>query len=245
MTFGRLPFLSQMISEHYDIGEVVACEPIPRGYVNSSYAVDTLADGKRNRYFLREYRAGRTEDEILFEHSVIDHLVAKGCEIVARVIRARDDRTSVRLPDEARSGDGAEETFYAIFDYLPGEDKYAWTDPVRSIPHLMEAAAVLARSHGLVSDLQPKGRGSEPAIVDHLPLIADNLLRQAERAPQTELDAFLQSNLDLVLKSITEASEAFSQADCQAMPRIAIHGDYHPGNLKFENDTVTGLFDFD
>lgn len=245
MKFRKQPFLSQMVSEHYDIGEVVACEPIPRGDVNTGYAVDTLSDGETSRYFLREYRMGRTEEAILFEHSVIDHLVAKGCGFVARVIRARDDRTLVRLPDEERDGDSAEKTFCAIFDYLPGEDRYLWTSPVRSIPHLREAATVLAHFHGLVSDLQPKGRRSEPAIADHLPSIAENLLRQAQKPSQTELDDLLRSNLDLVLNSITETSGAISEPDCQLMPRMVIHGDYHAGNLKFENDRVTGLFDFD
>ena len=245
MRFGREPLLSRIVSEHYDIGEVVACEPIPRGGVNTSYAVDTLSGGETSRYLLREYRKGRTEEEILFEHSVIDHLVAKGCELVARVIRTRDDRTLVSLTNEGSDGDSAEKTFCAIFEYLPGEDRYLWTSPVRSIPHLREAATVLAHFHGLVSDVRPEGRRSEPAIADHLPSIAENLLRQAEKTSRTELDAFLQSNLDLVLNSIVETSGAITEPDCQLMPRMVIHGDYHAGNLKFENDRVTGLFDFD
>jgi homoserine kinase type II len=29
------------------------------------------------------------------------------------------------------------------------------------------------------------------------------------------------------------------------MPQIVIHGDYHPGNLKYMLDQVSGMFDFD
>ena len=31
----------------------------------------------------------------------------------------------------------------------------------------------------------------------------------------------------------------------RALPQMMIHCDYHPGNLKFEGETVSGLFDFD
>lgn len=29
------------------------------------------------------------------------------------------------------------------------------------------------------------------------------------------------------------------------MPHVVIHGDYHPGNLKFQDGKVVGVFDFD
>ena len=34
------------------------------------------------------------------------------------------------------------------------------------------------------------------------------------------------------------------QKKYHAMPRLAVHGDYHPGNLKFKDGKVTGVFDF-
>jgi homoserine kinase type II len=35
-----------------------------------------------------------------------------------------------------------------------------------------------------------------------------------------------------------------SQEKYSAMPRLAVHGDYHPGNLKFQGGKVIAVLDF-
>jgi homoserine kinase type II len=65
------------------------------------------------------------------------------------------------------------------------------------------------------------------------------------RSKGTVFDAYVQAHLDLVRRGIHVAGSALSVPGADLMPQIVIHCDYHPGNLKFEGDRVTGLFDFD
>jgi homoserine kinase type II len=51
--------------------------------------------------------------------------------------------------------------------------------------------------------------------------------------------------LDRVSDNIATTMAALSEPQARTLPEIVIHCDYHPGNLKFTSEAVTGLFDFD
>ncbi len=76
------------ILSHYDLGELVDCEKNERGFVNTSYAICMMAAGERRRFFLRKYKQGIGEEELRFEHSLIEHLVEAGAP-VARIHHTR------------------------------------------------------------------------------------------------------------------------------------------------------------
>ncbi|MCL2670972.1 MAG: phosphotransferase [Clostridiales bacterium] len=44
---------------------------------------------------------------------------------------------------------------------------------------------------------------------------------------------------------VIDSVQAFLQRDCKSLPRQLIHRDMHPGNLLFENGTLSGYLDFD
>ena len=48
---------------------------------------------------------------------------------------------------------------------------------------------------------------------------------------------------------IINVSKIFTKTSLKKMynelPHLAIHGDYHPGNLKFEDEKIKGVFDFE
>jgi homoserine kinase type II len=214
----------EIISRHYEIGELVDCEQLHLGYVNISYIIETVINDRKNKYFLRRYKKGIREEEVEFEHSVINHLVKKEFNLVARVINTRDGKTFVRQFEDG--DDEGKDVFYAVFDFLPGEDKYTWFNPACSDEELQNAAAVLAQFHDAVSDLSPEGKRHEPKIIDLLPRIAENVDRYAKRA-------------------INRTLHAISDREYKQLVHQVIHCDYHPGNLKFQNGKITGLFDFD
>src|SRR5512138_900083 len=103
----------QDVLSHYDLGELVDFQRNERGFVNTSYAICTLAGGERRRYFLRKYKRGIREEELLFEHSIVEHLARAGTP-VARIHHTRSGQTYLQ-----RRG-----AFYTIFDFLPGEDRF-------------------------------------------------------------------------------------------------------------------------
>jgi homoserine kinase type II len=230
------------ILAHYDLGELVDYERDTRGFVNTSYAIDTLRDEQVSRYFLRRYKKEIREEELQFEHALIDHLVARGFSCVARILKTRTGESYLHWQ---AGGPGAPGEFVAIFQFLPGEDRYTWVSPACDAAETAQAAVLLARYHSAVSDFEPRGRRSEPKILELLPAIAENVASSLGRSKHTAFDDVLAANAGRVLHSIETTRRSLERLECARLPQLVIHCDYHPGNLKFQEGEITGLFDFD
>ncbi len=231
----------QDVLTHYDLGELVDLEKNERGFVNTSYCICTLARGERRRYFLRKYKRGIHEEELLFEHSIIEHLVEAGAP-VARIHHTRSGATYLHRRDGPSDTRGS---YYTIFDFLPGDDLFTWVDPVLSGPQLASSAAVLARLHSDASGFIPLGRRSEPRIRELLPVIAQTWAASPSRSKHTVFDERIAAHLDLIRDDVAATLAALQEPAALSLPEMIIHSDYHPGNLKFTGDSVTGVFDFD
>jgi homoserine kinase type II len=239
----RTQRLRELLDEHYDIGELAGVRMLDRGYVNVSYEIQTRKGGETRRYFLRQYKRGIREEEVRFEHSIVRHLARKGFTLSADLIPTRNGGTYVRHLEEH---DGEqEEVYFAVFEYLPGEDRYTWDNPACTETELAEAARVLARYHRAVHDLKPRGTRYEAGIIDLLPTISGNLMKYAKRAGCTRFDAYFLKNLDHILQVIQTARDRIDPEQYRTLPQVAVHCDFHPGNLKFQGQRVVGVFDFD
>jgi homoserine kinase type II len=230
------------IISRYDIGEIIGWERNDRGYVNTGYAVETWREGARWTYFVKRYHAQKKRSELVFEHSLINHLVANGFASVAPVRQARDGSTFVR---GGAGEDGRRAAYYAVFDFLPGEDRYTWVSPACTDRELQNAAAVLAAFHSAVFGFRPDGEKSEAAIVDLLPDIANTLAGYPAQTKHTAFDANLLRELKPILAHLARAQEALGAPEYDALVHCVIHCDYHPGNLRFQSDAIVGLLDFD
>ncbi len=233
----------EIVDRYYEIGDLVDVRKLDRGYINVSYEIDTEEGGRKQRYFLRRYKRGIREEEIRFEHSIVKHLMKREFPLSAGLIFRRDGGTYVKEVEE-RNGE-TEEVYYAIFEFLKGEDKYTWDNPACSRKELANAARVLARYHDAVSGLRFEGRRYEAKIIDLLPTIGGNLMKYAKRTGNTKFDAYFLKHLDFTLNVIDETLKQINRDEYNELPQIAIHSDYHPGNLKFRKGSVVGLFDFD
>jgi len=227
------------VFQHYDLGRLVALERNERGYVNASFVCDV--DRSAARYFVRKYKKGVGESDVRFEHSVINRLVAAGSPPVAALHLTRDGRTYVhRVSSVDPQGD-----FFAIFDFLPDEDRYTWVGP-RCLPKESRSAAIMqAQFHQAMAGFQPEGRRKEPRILDLLPLIASRLAAASGLSKHTVFDACLAENQELLQQDLRETLEVLQEPPARELPQVVIHCDYHPGNLKFRGSEVTGVFDFD
>jgi homoserine kinase type II len=226
---------------HYDLGELVEYEKNERGFVNSAYAISMLDGGERKRYFLRKYKRGIGQEELAFEHSLIEHLVAAGSP-VAGIHHTRSGQTYLHLLEGEDDSVGA---FYTVFDYLAGEDRFTWVDPVLSDAQLADSAAVLAQLHADAASFIPRGRRVEPRILELLPLIQETWWSCPAKSKGTVFDAHIAEQMDEIAKSVAATLAVLRDAAAKALPETVIHCDYHPGNLKFTGDAVTGVFDFD
>ena len=224
---------------HYDLGELVAFEKNERGFVNTSFAIETLADGVKTKRFFRKYKVGVKEEELLFEHSVIERLVAHGSPPVARLLKTREGKTFVMRTDAESP------VFYAIFDFLTGDDRYTWVAPRCAHAELVSAARTLAQFHSAVSDLKPAGLRAEPRIADLLSQLSRDVTVFQSRSKHTAFDQCLIEHKDLIQESIAQTLGVLNEPEVRKLPQLVVHCDYHPGNLKFQGEQVSGLFDFD
>ncbi len=233
--------IKHIISTNYNIGDLMDFEQIHLGTVNKSFIIRTT-DKIKKEYFFRKYNPGNTKNEIEFEHSVITHLKEKRFTLVAEFIHTKDGKTFVHR-------NKGQDHFYAIFEILHGKDKYSWDNPDCRKNDLKNAVGVLAKFHNLIFDLKPEKKRCEPKIKDLLPQIAQHVSSCAKKKGKTPFDICLSKNLDTILSTIDQTLNVF---DCgvqggeyKDLVQMVIHCDYHPGNLKFQNNTITGLFDFD
>ena len=229
------------ILNHYRLGRLVSFERNERGFVNTSFALETEMNGARRKYFLRRYKRGTSEDEIKFEHSILQHLLAKDFKWVAPVIAAASGETYVRH----RLAEGIAEDYYAIFEFLSGEDRYTWFDPHCSQQEIAAAANVLAQFHQAVRDLKPQDRKSEAKIFDLLATLQGNLAVSSSLGSDAQVENYLHENATCILDHVGRTLSALQETQCQDCPQIVIHCDFHPGNLQFTGSQVSALFDFD
>jgi len=227
---------------HYELGELVRHERDKRGTVNVSYSIETLKDGQRRKYFLRRYKSGIRREELLFEHSLVNHVANHSTCPVAKLHRTRNGSTFYWRadPDDVSPGH-----FYAIFDFLRGEDRYTWVGPRCTPYELRNAGALLAAYHTAVSTFEPEGMRAEKKILDLLEEIETVWAEAPAKSKGTAFDGFLIENFEAVRQSIAETRAWLDTPEVRSLPEIAIHSDYHPGNLLFDGEQISGLIDFD
>ncbi len=234
--------LLQEILSNFDLGELLSYERDRRGTVNTSFTIETDRLSEKRKYFLRQYKQGIKEQELQFEHSLINHLAGKGYPPIACVHPALGGSTYLIKP-----GGHAEEEplYYAVFDFLSGEDRYTWVNPICTDLEVERSAQILAQFHSAVIDFSPQGRRVEPCILELLPIIQGTATNAARQSKNTSFDHYLAENLPFIQAEAKHVIEILSQMPATNMPQIVIHCDYHPGNLKFEGEDIVGLFDFD
>lgn len=224
---------------HYDLGHLVDWQPDRRGTCNVSFVIETEREGQRSRYFLRRYKDSTRPEEIDFEHSLIRHLLERGTCPVARVHATRAGPTYLRL-----DSDGGQAHFYAVFDFLPGEDRYTWVGPRCTRGELRQAGALLAEFHRAASTLIPEGRRQEPKILELLGVIERAWMEAPAKSRGTVFDRELAANLESMRRCIDRTRRRLAKA-ASRLPECFIHCDYHPGNLRFAGSEISGVVDFD
>jgi homoserine kinase type II len=227
---------------NYDLGDLVRFKQNLLGYNNTNYAITTIKQGVQKNYFFRRYKLEIHTDEIIFEHAVINHLLNQNFDLVARVHQTTNGDSFVLGPAKAGS---SQLVHYAVFDFLEGEDKYTWIDPQLSSAEVQSAASTQAQFHNAVFNFEPPGSRVEPRILELLPNIAENLKLVLNKTKGSAFDALLTKYLAFLLDECSKMQRYCAHLDWSAAPQMVIHCDYHPGNLKFRDREVVGLFDFD
>ncbi len=162
-------------------------------------------------------------DRIVVRHAVVKQLASAGVPVAAP---REDSRGGTVLADASR--------VYELIPFIEGESWKA--SPARA----RGAGGLLARLHDATGEIDasvlarlrpPTGflAGDDLQSLVGSGLIADD---------GTEL-GFLRGTLAECLDRVRAAGLG------PAMPALLVHGDFHPGNMRWRGDDVAGLFDFD
>ncbi len=229
--------ITEIVEDLYDIGTLTDVYEILGGYNNRSFEIHICKEGCNGVYFMRKYKYGITSEEIWFEHSLINHAIQNGLTIGARTVVNKAGKPYVE-PANSKS-------MFAIYEYLPGEDKYTWDNPMDlTDTEFRNGARVLADFHNAVRDFDPgKLQRREPPILRLWPLFAENITGLAKTDRVGKLLPYLRERLKEIVDMIVR--NPFDPTDVGRMPVIPTHYDFHPGNLKWSDEKVVGIFDFD
>ena len=228
--------ISEIIEKYYDIGTVREVTEIHGGYNNRGFCIRTRRDRHSHTYFVRQYKDGVTRKEIQFEHALINHAIEKGLTICAGLVPARNGETLAQPVNSDK--------MFAVFENLGGEDKYTWTNTDLTDTEFRNAAGVLAEFHNAVRDFAPgRLKRGESSIMELLPIIVQNFMHLGQKMNEGEFQSYYMANLNAILGAIERNTAASHEIG--GLPVIPTHYDFHPGNLKWDDEAVTGLFDFD
>lgn len=208
------------ILSHYPLGELRGA--VRGGGTAGSKAKITTRSGT---YLIRRRRQEFSAEPIVrFDHSVLRQLAAIGVGCAVPVA-TRQGRSWLELAGHV----------YEITPWLEGDP----FDPASTV-QLERLGRSLGQLHAAADQLDPEGdkpwrREDDPR---ELGPKLEATVRALEPGQQRECVAWLQQQLRQVADHLDEASYA-------ALPQCVIHGDIHPGNVKFDLAGRTLFFDFD
>jgi homoserine kinase type II len=235
--------IETLFAAHWDRGPLIRLWEIGGGYCNRSFGLHALKGKRERKFLLRRYNPKVIESEIRFEHALISHLRRNGFHLAAAVIPCPDGATYARTTSPETAGGGP--VFWALFDFLEGQDKYTWMDVDLNEREFVSCADILARLHhagrGFVKP--PGADRAQPRIMALMETFKGAFAALAAAADERVCDRLLRDNLQRITAVIDRCLTA--EKRFHGMPELPIHCDFHPGNLKYGHDRGIGLFDFD
>jgi Ser/Thr protein kinase RdoA (MazF antagonist) len=191
------------------------------GTASPKWAVTT----EKGRYMVRVRPAEfASEDAARFDHEVLRRLLEAGLPVPAPVPRP-DGSTWLKLNGR----------LYEVLGWIEGKP---WDETDPDIP--ASIGSFLARFHTVLST-EAMAAGKKRAREDHPDLVSPYLdavrARPTGRAAAKALEE-VSRQLDLVR---TELDGGLYKS----LPHGIIHGDFHPGNIRFSDSQVAAVYDFD
>ncbi len=224
-----LEFL-QGVLDRYGQGHIVSWNPFLGGWTNINNHLKTGT----GEFILRIYKYGvRTHQDITLEIGVINHLSIKGLP-VAHAFKNISGRYITK------SQLGGKNLDMALFSFVTGAMK-----PYPTPEEIRQMGQALSQMHLALQDFQ----------ADHIKKyfrLKFETLRLA-----TKINSRIQG--EWVYPKVTTAQElqklwrtdreyllGLDRRAGESLRAVSvIHGDFHPGNIKFDEGEISGIFDFD
>jgi len=209
------------VLSHYAIGSLIAPPESGGGTANANMTLRTAS----GRWFLKRRNPKYAQRNfVAFDHRLMEHLAPFGVG-TPLAVRTRQGERWLELGGAV----------YELFPYQPGgpHDRH-------SLTQLASAGRRLAAFHQAVESFRPPPGKEWPRYQN------PRLIREGISAIEADLRKRLSSgDFDYLMTQVARLEREFPDARYHALPKLVVHGDYHPGNLKFLNDEVSGIFDLD
>ena len=219
-----------IVLSHYEIGTIKRMRAYPRGSRRAPKA-RILAD--MGEYLLKRRAPGREDPyRVAFSHRLQLTLAEHGFP-VARLVGTRHDNNSMVQHDDA---------VYELFEYVKGQ---FFNNSNRCTQY---SGYTLARLHTLLSGHEiiynpPEGTYHAAAglknYIAAIPRAVSTVDVDADEAELLSTSSFLKNAYD-------DATQRVEVLGYSNWPKVVIHGDWHPGNLLFDDKhKVIAVIDFD
>jgi Ser/Thr protein kinase RdoA (MazF antagonist) len=199
-----------------------------------------IIETSQGKFFLkRNHESVRDAEGVREEHRFIAHLRAHGAPVADIVRNAVGDTVTNKSP-----------WHYELHTLLPGADAYrdrnSWT-PYLSDRHAFGAGVALAQTHLAAANYWAPPRPHRPLLVSSDLFCTPDPITSLEQLAHTRpaLGKFLESvpwqaDFERVFGPLH--AKAYSLESLLA--QLWTHNDWHPSNLMWTGDQVSGIFDF-
>lgn len=204
----------------YDLGKIKEVRP-----GGGTASPKSIVETERGRFLVRRRRAEFCADAVVrFDHALFEVLHGQGIPCPYPV-RTKEGGTWVRL----------HRAVYEVHPWMEGRP----FDP-ESLQQLAAVARILGRFHAATREVQLKGQKAWQRE-DHPDQIRSVLTSLLDEGPPDPIAKHVRA-LDEELACV---QERWPDEVYRRLPQRIIHGDLHPGNVRFCGDRVAGLFDWD
>jgi len=213
---------------HFDIGIIKSITEFARG---SRRAPKVTIEAERGKFLFKRRAKGKDDlAKVAFTHQIQLSLAAQGFPL-PHLIGTRDDNNSMFV---------MEGNIYELFEYITGGGYDG------SLEATYHAGRILGLYHKLLldfrSDYKPPSGSFHNASAIHQAIRNTVGSLPMEKRPSSDLLTETVGSLEKAYKECADKVEALGMSNWNVQ---IVHGDWHPGNMLFQDKVVVAVIDYD
>ena len=210
------------ILTEYDIGEISGITSCESGTRNKNYEIWCAG---RKKYFLREREGSSViKGDIEYDHSLMSFFSHNDIVTPSPVLNIHGKTYSQLFGN-----------YYELTKYIDGKPFIRDKEDDLKI-----AGEYLAKFHIAGNSFKTRYPKSIPRIDPPGP--ARNVLNELFQDPDNRRDF---PEFEILLSELDNIEKDLNDNVYRSLPQVLIHGDFHPGNVKFLNGGKLAFFDLD